>query len=157
MLKLSTITAHILITTMLAAGVVHAQNSTDVLQKRVKISLNAMVQDVREAPTADAKRVVLEQFITKIDRGTGLVQRLPFLTTEHHAALEHLQTRFDGYATVLHGTSSNDQDGTAAVADSDLDAFASFMQNDLEQAQSGGVYLSTGAIIIVLLIILIIL
>jgi len=156
MSRISALAAKLLLMTVLAGGVAHAQSVPDLVQKRLKVSLNAMVREVHGAETAAAKRVVLDRFIGKIDRGTYVIERMPFLSEDNRSALASLQTRFDAYALALHGAPGTDEE-REGVADSDLDAFASFMQNDLEQAQSGGVFLSTGAIIIVLLILILIL
>lgn len=124
------------------------------LQARVKVALNDMVADVRAADNAEAKRAVLERYLDKFESRARLAGRLP-LDDEHRAALTSLQTRFAGYSQELRG-----DEARAGVADGDLDAFASFMQHDLEQAAStwgsGGIYLSTGAVIIILLILILI-
>lgn len=158
MLKLSNPSAYFaqaLLLTLLTAGAVQAQNGSNLIEQRVKSSLNTMVQDVRAAEAPAEKREILSQFLVKVSRSASMLESVPFLSDDNHAAIEVLQERFDRYSASLHG--STDGSSADVVADGDLDAFASFMQNDLEQANSGGVYLSTGAIIIVLLIILILL
>jgi hypothetical protein len=149
--KTSACCAAILLVTMLTGIPVQAETGSEMIGQRVKSSLNAMVQDVHEAGTPSEKRAVLNRFLSKVSRGTAILEILPFLSDENHAAVDLLKERFDRYSADFGGTP-----GTNAVADGDLDAFASYMQNDLEQA-SGGIYLSTGAVIIVLLIILILL
>lgn len=124
------------------------------LQERVKISLNEMVTDVRTAETPAAKRAVMEGFLDRFESRSRIAAKLP-LNDEQRAGLSSLQSRFAGYAAELNGTGP-----AAGVADDELDAFAGFMQQDLEQAAaswgSGGIYLSTGAVIIILLILLLI-
>jgi hypothetical protein len=97
----------------------------------------------------------MDRFLAKAERGSRVTERLP-MGKENRTALKSLQTRFAGYSAELKGTG----DG-AGVADGDLDSFAGFMQQDLEQAADavwggGGIYLSVGAIIIILLILLLI-
>ncbi len=130
-----------------------AQPGPDVLEQRLKTSLNTMVRHVREAETPEAKRRVMERFVGKARAGTLVAKRLPFLTVENREALTSLQARFEGYALHLEGEPGTPR---AGIADTDLDAYASYMQQDLEQA-SGGLFLSTGVIIIILLIVLILL
>src|SRR5690606_6982884 len=117
----------------------------DLLQERVKISLNDMVAEVRGAETPAAKRAVMQHFLERFENRSRIAEQLP-LNEAQRAALTAFQTRFAGYATELNG--SEHQPG---VTDGDLDAFAGFMQQDLEQAAaswgSGGIYLSTGAVI----------
>jgi hypothetical protein len=125
------------------------------LQERVKVALNEMVQEVRASETPADKRAVMERFLAKAERGSRVAERLP-MGRDTRAALEGLQSRFAGYSAELTGTEER-----AGVADGDLDAFAGFMQQDLEQAADavwggGGIYLSVGAIIIILLILLLV-
>ena len=157
MSRFSTITAKLVLLSVLVGGAAHAQGGSDILQQKLKTSLNTMVQEVHSAPTPQAKREVMDRFITKIDQRAALMTNIPFMSENNQIALANLQTRFDGYATSIRGSSEAGETADGVVADSDLDAFASFMQNDLEQAQNGGVFLSTGAIIILLLILILIL
>jgi hypothetical protein len=125
----------------------------DVPQERLKTALNEMVQEVRQAEAASEKRAVIANFIGKMERNAQMAELLPFLGEEKRAALDALQEKFGGYQAELQGL-----DGRDRVADADLNAFAGFMQQDLEQAAtSGGIYLSTGAVIIILLILILIL
>jgi hypothetical protein len=128
------------------------------INQRVKQSLNTMVQEVHAAEAPAEKRALLERFLDKAERGATLAGKLPFLSDENHAALNMLQGKFDRYSAELGGVSGtgSTQNTLSGIPGGDLDAFASFMQQDLEQADNG-LYLSTGAIIIVLLIILILL
>ena len=131
-----------------------AAENHGMLQARVKVALNEMVQDVKAAESPAEKREVLNRFVGKLEHRAELAAKIPFLSQENHAALSMLQDKFGGYKNQLQAASGN------GVADKDLDAFASFMQQDLEQAEAswgnGGIYLSTGAVIIILLIIILI-
>ena len=139
-----------------AAATLPAQAAENhgMLQAKVKVALNEMVQDVKVAKSPTAKREVLNRFVGKLEHRAEMVGKIPFLSNENHAVLSMLQDKFGGYKAQLNARSGN------GVADKDLDAFASFMQQDLEQAEAswgnGGIYLSTGAIIIILLIIILI-
>jgi hypothetical protein len=142
----------------MAAVALPAQAGQDhgMLQARVKVALNEMVQDVKAAGTPAAKREVMEHFLGKIQHRAGLAGKIPFLPAENRSALNLLQGKFVGYEATLKGTP-----GMGGVEDKDLDSFASFVQQDLEQAAeaswgNGGIYLSAGAIIIILLILILI-
>jgi hypothetical protein len=140
--------------TVLAAPQSARASDHGLLQERVKVSLNEMVTEVRTSESPAAKRAVMERFLDRFESRSRIAEKLP-LNDEQRAGLTALQTRFAGYAGELKGT-----ENASGVADKDLDAFASFMQQDLEQAAaswgSGGIYLSTGAVIIILLILLLI-
>jgi hypothetical protein len=131
-----------------------ASENHGLVREQLKTALNGMVQEVKKAESPAEKRAIMARFVHKAGRGAGMAENLPLLSQEKHAALDMLQGKFSGYALELTGT------GSAGVADKDLDAFASFMQQDLEQAESswssGGIYLSTGAVIIILLILILI-
>jgi hypothetical protein len=145
----------ILLLTFFAAIGAQAGSGSDLVNQRVKASLNSMVQDVHAAESPAEKRAVLDRFLTKAERGARLAQVLPILSDENQRALNVLQGIFEGYAAELHGVPGQGA-SQAGVANGELNAFASYMQQNLEQANNG-IYLSTGAIIIVLLIILILL
>ena len=146
--------AGILFFTAAMALPAQAAENHGMLQARVKVALNEMVQDVKAAESPAEKREVLNRFVGKIEKRAELAAKIPFLSEENHAALNMLQGKFGGYRAELQGLAGN------GVADKDLDAFASFVQQDLEQAEAswgnGGIYLSTGAVIIILLIIILI-
>lgn len=153
MLKFSSLTAQIMLVTLVAVSGASAQSNAGILEQRLKSELNTTVQEVREAQTPSEKREILGRFIDKVERGSAKIQKLPFLTQENRAALSLLQEKFGEYAAELHGV-PGPESSQPGVTNGELDAFASYVQQDLEQAN--GIYLSTGAIIIVLLILLII-
>jgi hypothetical protein len=132
-----------------AAVPARADENRDLLQARMKTALNEMVQDVRAAATPAEKRETMEQFFGKVEQRARLANNLPFLGAENREALTFVQGKFAGYHADL-----------KTQADRDLDGFANFVQQDLEQAESswssGGIYLSTGAIIIILIILILI-
>jgi hypothetical protein len=147
--------AGILFFTAAMALPAHAgETNTGMLQARVKVALNGMVQDVKAAGTPAEKREVLNHFIGKIEHRAEIAGKIPFLSADNRAALNMLHGKFGTYKAELQGASGS------GVADKDLDAYSSFVQQDLEQAEAswgnGGIYLSTGAVIIILLILILI-
>jgi hypothetical protein len=147
--------AGILILASIAAAPARAADGGDAMRTRVKSALNEMVQEVKAAPTPQEKREVLENFLGKVERRSEWAQALPFVDDGNRAALAKLHDKFSAHRAELAGSGNG-----APVADADLDAFASYVQNDLEQAEAswgnGGIYLSTGAVIIILLIIILV-
>lgn len=159
--------AGILVLTAVVALPAHAEEKRNLVRDQVKTVLNDMVRDVQAAPTPAEKREIMTRFIDRAERSAIVVENIPFLSSEKHAAIDFLQAKFAGYASELNGTKAVPQParegtgtaGVAGVADRDLNAFASYMQQDLEQAEGqwgGGIYLSAGAIIIILLILILI-
>ncbi len=145
--------ASILILAAFAASPALADDR-DLLRSRMKSALNETVQDVKAAETPAEKRLLLDRFLGKIERRAAWAQGLPGVGEGNRTLLAALHERFSAHRVELNGANGS------PVADADLDAFASFVQNDLEQAEvewgSGGVYLSAGAIIIILLILILI-
>jgi hypothetical protein len=134
----------------------HASQDQGLLQARVKVALNEMVRDVKAAESPAAKREVMDRFLGKIENRADKIAKIPFLSAENRSALELLQGKFSGYEATLKG-----DPGLGGVADKDLDSYALFVQQDLEQAADAfwsgdGIYLSAGAIIIILIIIILV-
>jgi hypothetical protein len=146
--------AGILLITLAFALSSHAGENAKRTQDPVKTALNEMVRDVHTATTPVEKREILTRFIGRATFAAGALEMVPFLSQEKQVALDELQAKFDAYGSELKGPAAGSEG--YGVADKDLNAFASFMQQDLEQADNGGIYLSTGAIIIILLILILI-
>jgi hypothetical protein len=128
-----------------------ARPGATVLEERFKSALNGMVQEVRAAEGAAAKREALDEFTGRLDLGLEKILGQGGLEAADRARLAAIKNRFARYRSELQGT-----EGLARVEDNSLDAFAGYIQQDLEQAPvGGGVYISGGALIIILLLLLI--
>ncbi len=153
-MKTMTRFATFLILAALAASPAMADEQ-DALRARVKTALNEMVQEVKAAETPAEKRAILDEFLGKVEGRAEWAGKLPFVGEENRIMLAKLHEKFSAHRAELNGAGDS-----APVGDADLDAFASFVQHDLEQAEvawgSGGIYLSFGAIIIILLILILI-
>lgn len=122
------------------------------VEERYKAALNRIVQEVRATPDPDAKREILGSYLGKMQSGLRQAGDMESITGPDRRTLVSMGEKVSAYQAELEGHS-----GYAAVADADLDAFAGYMQQAMEQAPiGGGVYLSGGAIIIILLILLLI-
>jgi hypothetical protein len=117
------------------------------LQERLKTSYNDMVQDVREENDPAAKREILTVFLTRLDRGLGLVEKMaPASAAQASVMRETVQ----GHLDELKG-----MDARAPGAAGNFNAYAGYLQQTVEQAD--GIYLSVGALIIILLILILVL
>lgn len=133
------------------AAPLEARSGATALEAQFKSALNGMVQEVRAADGAAAKREALEDFTGRMDLGLEKILVQGGLDAADRATLAALKTRFVLYRTELQG-----KEGLARVEDDNLDAFAAYIQQDLEQAPvNGGIYISAGALIIILLLLLI--
>lgn len=133
------------------AAPLEARPGATALEEQFKSALNGLVQDVRAAEDAAAKREALEEFTSRMDLGLERILGQGGLDEADRATLAALKARFALYRSELHG-----KEGMPRVEDESLDAFAAYIQQDLEQAPvGGGVYISAGALIIILLLLLI--
>lgn len=134
------------------AAPLFADNAQTKWENRLKEYFNDLLLKVEETKDPAEKRALLneslERFLTAMDR----IQRLPFLNQEQREAL----ARFDAEVQEKHDE-LNGAAGFARVANADLDDFAGFMVQDLEQAMRSYVVLSTAAIIIIIVLLIILL
>ena len=122
------------------------------LQDQYKSALNRMTREVRLAPNPEAKRAILEGFVSKLHDGLQKAEAMPSLNEADRATLASLAGKFSAYSAELNGQAGYDR-----VADADLDAYAGYIQQGMEQAPGGGgIYLSGGALIIIILLLIII-
>jgi hypothetical protein len=133
------------------AAPLEARPGATMLEEQFKSAINGVVQEVRSAEDAAAKREALEEFTGRMDLGLEKILGQGGLDQADRATLAALKNRFAQYRSELQG-----KDGLARVEDESLDAFAAYIQQDLEQAPvGGGIYISAGALIIILLLLLI--
>lgn len=122
------------------------------IEERYKSALNLIVQEVRSAEDPAEKREILAAYLGKMQSGLSKAGGMEAVSGSDRNILDSMGEKLAAYQAELDG-----QSGYSPVADADLDAFAGYMQQGMEQAAiGGGVYLSGGAIIIILLILLLI-
>ena len=134
------------------AAPLFADNAQTKWENRLKEYFNDLLLKVEETKDPAEKRALLneslERFLTAMDR----VQRLPFLNQEQREALARFEAEVQEKHDELNGVA-----GFAMVANADLDDFAGFMVQDLEQAMRSYVVLSTAAIIIIIVLLILLL
>lgn len=150
MKKLALSTVPFLLLTLLVAPDARAESPSALLEQRLKTSYNEMVRDVRREDDPAAKRALIAGFLTRLDRGLGLVE-----TMTPAAQPARLQAAEMRGALKDHLAELNRMDMRAPNAGNTLNQFAAYLQQDVERAD--GIYLSVGALIIILLILIILL
>jgi hypothetical protein len=139
-----------LLLTLLIAPQVRAETPSMILEQRLKASYNDMVQNVRQTDDPQAKRVIIAGFLTRLDRGLGVVEKIVPASKPAHLQAARMRATLQSDLAEL---KTMDLQGQAAG--NNLNNFASYLQQDAEQA--GGIYISVGAAIIILLLLIIIL
>ncbi len=134
------------------AAPLFAESAQTRWENRFKEYFNNLLLEVEQTKNPAEKRVLLneslERFLTAMDR----IQRLPFLNQEQREAL----ARFDAEVQEKHDE-LNGAAGFAMVANANLDDFAGYMVQDLEQAARTTFVVSGITILIIILLLIIIL
>jgi hypothetical protein len=140
----------ILAATCLSAPRLAHAGPGDALEERYHAALSQITQEVKQAEDPSEKRRILSGFFQQMEEGLQKAETLSSLPDEDKEALHTVLGKYFAYQSELEGTG-----GFARVADRDLDQFASYVRQDMEQAPiGGGVYISAGALIVILLILL---
>ena len=128
-----------------------APNTHVMFAELFKTSINTMVQDVRQAKDPAVKREILDQYLSRIQHGLEKVLIKHPLTKSDRDAVNGLMAKFQARYSELHGL-----EGFSRVANSELNSFAGFIQQDQEQAEwgTGGVFVSTGVLLILIVVLL---
>lgn len=120
------------------------------VEEQYKAALSRLSQDVRQAQSPTEKREILHHFINGMQDGLQKAENLGSIQESDLQTLQSVAVKFDAYKAELDGKNGYDR-----VADADLDAFAGYVQQGMEQApMGGGVYLSGTALIVILLLLI---
>jgi hypothetical protein len=124
-----------------------------VVEARFHAAVNGVVQEVRDAKTPVEKREILRRLAARVEEGLEQAQSVGSLNDADRRSLAALQKKFVAFHAELDG-----EGGFARVSDAELDAFAAYIQQDLEQAAAGGgVYISGGALLILIILLIVLL
>lgn len=126
-----------------------AEASTTDPIERFKQYLNRTVTEVKETDDPAEKRARLNTSLEKMKRATERVRGLPGVNAEDKAALAELEADFSDKLDQLNG--ENDYE---PVDDAQLDRFADYVQQDLEQAQRLVISISTTVLALIILLLL---
>jgi hypothetical protein len=130
-----------------------AQNRENLLSEILKSSIHKMVVEVKEANDPGVKRKIIGHYLSGMEQGLTKMASNSELTATDRKVVAQIGLRFQNNLDIFYGTNE-----THKVPDSELNAFADYIQQQSEQAGSdwnGGIYLSTGAILILILLLII--
>lgn len=116
---------------------------------RLKQYLNRTVTEVKKTDDPAEKRALLNESLQKMKKAAGRVEQLRGMDAEDKAALAAFNASVSDKLEQLNG-----ENGYERVADVNLDRFADYVQQDLEQAQRLVISLSATALVLILLLIL---
>lgn len=120
------------------------------VEEQYKAALSRLTQDVRQAQSPKEKREILQHFINGMQDGLRKAENLESIQESDRQTLHSVAGKFQAYQAELDG-----MNGFSRVADAELDAFAGYVQQGMEQApMGGGVYLSGTALIVILLLLI---
>jgi|GEM_PF-2131583 len=104
------------------------------------------IRKVQSERDPQAKREILGEVLSRLQKGIEQAGLEPSIEEGERGRLLILQRKIADYRDELAG-----ENGFSPVADRDLDAFAHYVQQDMEQAAiGGGIYLSATTILIIL-------
>lgn len=116
---------------------------------RFKAYVNETVAEVKNTDDPETKRALLRSSLERMDRAADVVARMPQMDDDDLAAIAVFKADISDKLDQLNGDNGYDR-----VADSDLDDYADYVQQDLEQAQRIVISLSLTALILILIIVL---
>jgi hypothetical protein len=131
-----------------ATSPLKASTGQNFLEEKYKAALNEMVQKVRNTPDPSEKREILQHFIIHMRDGLDKAKGMESISQEDRNVLHVISGKYYAYNNELNG-----QAGFNRVPDSDLNEFAGFMRQGMEQApMNGGVYISGGALLVIIIL-----
>jgi len=123
-----------------------AKVNSSSLDERFKVSLNTAIVNIKETEDPVAKREMLGDFLMHANQAMGMAKDA--VSQKDSQALNVLQLKIQADYAELNGN------GVAKVPDAELNHFAGYVQQDMEQA-AGGIYISVGGLILILVLLII--
>lgn len=116
---------------------------------RLKKHVRDVVQKVKAAPTATEKRSILNKELRRMISALDRIENYGSLSKKDKRAVDALRTRLQAKLDELRGAN-----GYEAVPDGELDAFADYVQQDFERADTVTISVTTALLIIILIVLL---
>lgn len=117
--------------------------------QRLKKHVRDVVQRVKAAPTAAKKREVLDEELRTMISALRRTENMADLSPGDQKAVDNLRGRLQAKLDELHG-----KNGYEAVPAGQLDAFADYVQQDFERADTITLSLTTALLIVILIVLL---
>lgn len=130
-----------------------SQNPENLLSDLLKSSVHRMVIEVKQADVPQVKREIIGHYLSGMHQGLTKMAINQTLTGADREVVAQIGLRFQKNLFAF-----QDPKGNPKVSDSELDSFALFIQQQSELAGpigNGGVYLSTGALLLLIILLII--
>lgn len=132
-----------------AANPLLAQETAPDPGERFKQYLNQKVTEVKNTDDPAEKRALLDETLQKMKTAADQVRQMPGIDVKGEEALAAFAADISEKRAQLNG-----ENGYEAVPDADLDRFADYVQQDLEQAQRLVISISTAALVLIIFLLL---
>lgn len=136
------------ITLILATSVLGYAQSDDA-NKKIKTYINNMVQKVEKAEEPDDKRAILNKSFDKMMDAFDRVGSMDRISEKDKEGIAHLRENILEKKQELNG-----EEGFRRVADRQLNNFANYVQQDMEQANTITISVTTLLLIIIILLLI---
>ncbi|SMO58655.1 hypothetical protein [Fodinibius sediminis] len=117
--------------------------------QQLKTYVNDVVQKVEEAETSDEKRAILNTSFDKMIKAFDRVSSMPGISETDKEGIAVLREDIEEKRSELNGA-----DGYEKVPDRQLNNFAQYVQQDIEQADSITIGVTTLLLIIIILLLI---
>lgn len=117
--------------------------------KKIKTYINKVVQKVEEAEHPDQKRAVLNKSFDKMLKAFDRIEGMKQISENDKEGIALLKENIQDKKNELNG-----QEGYQKVADSQLNNFANYVQQDMEQAKSITIGVTTLLLIIIIILLI---
>jgi len=125
-------------------------SKADDLKKELQKYMNEIVTEVREAETPEEKREILNDLFENLQKSFAKVKNSPLVPEEDHKGIDILNSKINDRQNELNGIN-----GFERVPDNQLNEFAYFSLQDIEQADTLLTISLTTLLLIIILVILI--
>ena len=128
-----------------------AQNQLAEVENKFKEYINNVVEKVQEAENPEEKRIILNKSFNKMFKALDTVEKLPSRTQEELTFIASFRKKFETYQAELNG-----MNGFEPLPDTELNNFAQYLQQDLEQAEKNITISLTTLLLVIIIIILLV-
>ncbi|HLR31285.1 MAG TPA: hypothetical protein VK074_02270 [Fodinibius sp.] len=135
--------------TLILATATAGYGQSDEASERIKTYVNKVVQKVERAEDSDQKRAILNDSFDKMTEAFDRVASMEGISSGDKEGIDVLRKDIQEKRNELNGL-----DGYNRIADNQLNKFANYVQQDMEQADTITISVTTLLLIIIILLLL---